>query len=202
MNPLGILGGVLGGAADIGKFIFGLHQNHLANQIHPVFNQYQSSPYAKQQLGVAQQLYGGRMAGAGALEQNIGASQANYINNAQRNATDSAQLLSLAGQSQGQSNNAYQDLQTKEQQNKYNMLDNLNHAYNVMINEGDKTYQSMLDKYQMDIQQQQGLRNGGAQNMFGALGDLSGGLIQASSLFGGNNQRTSQPYLQSNTFTQ
>jgi hypothetical protein len=184
MNPLGIAGGVLGGLADIGKFFFGLHQNHLANQIHPVFNQYQTSPYAKQQLGIAQQMYGGRMAGAGAMEQNIAANQANYVNGAQRNATDSAQLLSLAGQAQGQTNNAYQNLQTKEAQNKYNMLDNLNHAYNVMINEGDKTSQSMLDKYQMDIQQQQGLRNGSAQNMFGALGDLSGGLIQAGSLFG------------------
>jgi hypothetical protein len=184
MNPLGIAGGLLCGLADIGKLIFGAHQNHLANQIHPIFNQYQTSPYAKQQLGVANQLFNGRMAGAGALEQNIGASQANYLNNAQRNATDSSQLLSLAGLSQGQSNNAYQDLQTKEQQNKYNMLDNLNHAYNVMINEGDKTYQSMLEKYQMDTQQQQQLRGASAQNMFGALGDLSGGLIQAGSLFG------------------
>jgi hypothetical protein len=36
----------------------------------------------------------------------------------------------------------------------------------------------------MDTQQQQQLRGAGAQNMFGALGDLSGGLIQAGSLFG------------------
>lgn len=194
MNPLGILGGVLGGIADVGKFFTGLHQNHLANQIHPVFNQYQTSPYAKQQLGVANQLFNGRMAGAGALEQNIANSQANYVSGAQRNATDSAQLLSLAGQAQGQSNNAYQDLQTKELQNKYNMLDNLNHAYNTMIGEGDKTYNSMLQKYQMDTEQQQQLRNAGSQNTFGALGDLSGGLIGFGNMMD-NKKQQSNPFL-------
>lgn len=166
----------------IGKAIFGLHQNKLANQIHPEYHPYQTSPYAKQELGLAQQLFNGRMFGASNLEQNIFANQANYLNNVNRNATDSSQALALGGLAQGQTNNALQNLQTQEAQNKYDLLGNLNKAYQTMIGEGDKVYQDQLQKYQIDTQQQAGLRNAAWQNIFSGISDFESGGLQAAQL--------------------
>ena len=53
------------------------------------------------------------------------------------------------------------------------MLQNLNQAYGGLINEGDKEYQSMFQKFGMDTQQKNALMGGGAQNMFGAFSDLA-----------------------------
>lgn len=189
---LGPIGAGIGAVADIGKLLFGIHQNNLANQINPVFNQYQTSPYAKNQLGIAQQLFNAPMAGAVTEQQNIGANQANTNATVQRNATDSGQALAIAAGTQGQSNQAYSDLGVKEAQNKYSLLNNLNAGYSAMTNEGDKVYQSMLDKYKMDTEQQQQLRGAGAQNIFGAGSDLSAGLIKAGSLYGNNTSNANE----------
>jgi len=166
-------GAALGGLASIGKAIFGGGQRRAAKKIKPMWEQYQESPYAKQQLGIAQQLFGGRMAGAASQEQNIAANQASTVSSINRGATDSSQALALAGMAQGQSNEAYSDLAIKEAGNKQMMLGNLNQAYGSMISEGDKKYQSMLQKYQMDVAQKQALLSGGASNMFGGIGDLA-----------------------------
>jgi hypothetical protein len=40
----------------------------------------------------------------------------------------------------------------------------------------------MLQKYQMDVNEKNALRGAGANNMFGAVSDLSGGLIQMGQL--------------------
>lgn len=171
-----ILSGIglgIGAISSLGKFIFGGGQRKAAKKINPVWNQYITSPYAKAQLGIAQQLFNGRMPGASNLENNISANQSSTISNINRNATDSATALALATGVQGQSNQAYSDLLTKEAGNKQMMLDNLNKAYGSLINEGDKEYNSMLQKYQMDVAQKQALLGGGAQNMFGGLADLA-----------------------------
>lgn len=184
MNPLGLAGGLIGGIGSLLKIPFGIHQNHLANQIDPQYHAYQTSPYAKQELGTAQQLFNGRMFGAADQERNIGASQAQFVNNAQNNATDSSQLLALGGLSQGQSNNAYQNLQIQEGQNKYNLLGNLNQAYQTMVGEGDKVYQDQMQKYQMDTQQKEELKNSAFANIFGGIGDLSSLGIMGGQLLG------------------
>lgn len=185
--PLPILAGIgagLGAIGSIGKMIFGGRQRREARKINPVWQQYQASPFAKQQLGIAQQLFNGRMGGAAQLENNILTNQANYNANLQRNATDSSQLLALGAAGQGQTNNAFQNLQIQEAQNKQAMLGNLNNAYGTMIQEGDKVNQSINQKYQMDMAQKQALLGGGAQNIFGGLGDLASLGIMGGQYFG------------------
>jgi hypothetical protein len=186
MGLLGI-GTALGGIAAVGKFIQGAHQNKLAKKIHPVWEQYKTNPYASQQLGMAQQLFNGRMLGAANQERNIYSNQANFNANVSRNATDGSQALALAAAGQGQADQSFSNLQTQELQNKYGMLSNLNNAYGQMIGEGDKEYNSMLQKYQMDVNEKNALRGAGANNMFGAVSDLSGGLIQMGQLGQQNN---------------
>lgn len=172
LNFLGPAGIALGAAGDIFGMVKGIGQMNAANQINPQFTQYTASPYAKYQLGTAQNIYNGRMAGADAEERNIANSQANFNNTVQRNATDGSQVLALAAAGQGQANNAYNQLGIQEQQNKYALLNNLNSAYAANINEGDKVYKSQLDKYKMDLERQAMLEGAGAKNVFGAFQGL------------------------------
>lgn len=166
-------GGLLSlGIGVAGKAVLGLIQNHKASQIKPQYHPYTPSPYAQATYGLAQQVYNGRMAGASTLEQNIMANQANQQGNVERTATDGSQALAVQAGQQGQTNQAFSNLQTQEANNKYQMLNNLNLASAGMTAEGDKTYQSNLQKYQMDTSQQNQLRQAGLANMFGALGDV------------------------------
>ncbi len=187
--PLMAIGAGIGALGSIGKFLFGNKQRREGKKINPVFNQYKTNPYAKQQLGIAQQMFNGRMAGASNLENNIYSNQANFNANVGRNATDSSQVLALAAAGQGQSNDAFQNLQTQEAQNKYGMLQNLNQAYGGLISEGNKEYDSMLQKFQMDTQQKNALMGGGAANMFGGISDLASLGIMGGQLFGGQKKK-------------
>lgn len=171
----GLIGAGIGG---LGKIGFGIFQNAQANKIHPQYNPYQTSPYAKQELGLANQFLNGRMAGAGDQEKNILASGANYNAAVQRNATDSSQALSLAGLGMGKTNDAFNQLGIQEQQNKQQMLQNENHALEGMTSEHDKQFQDMWQKYLMDTQQKAETRNSAWQNIFSGFGDLTGGALQ------------------------
>lgn len=172
-NPFAVGGMILGGLGSLGKAIFGGGQRREARRIKPIWEQYTTSPYAAKQLGTAQQLFSGRMAGASDMERNIAQNQASALNRFQRGATDASQLLALGGAAQGMTNEAYADLATAEKQNKLDLLQNLNQAYQTMTNEKDKEYQSKLMKYQMDVAQKQALLGGGASNIFGGIGDLA-----------------------------
>jgi hypothetical protein len=152
----------IGTALGIGKSLIGLSQMGKANDINP---QYDDS-YLKKNIGMFQNLYNGRMPGATNLEQNIGNAQQNTISNAQRGATDASQALGIASASQGQANQSYNDLQTKEAQNKYAMADHLSNAYQLMN-------QQMMQKYQMDSQAKAATRNSAFQNIFGGVNDLA-----------------------------
>lgn len=185
MSFLGISLGV--GAVTAGAKIYtGIKQNKLANQINPEFENYKTSPFANKQLGLANNFLNGRMAGAADQERNILSSQSQFLNNIQGNATDSGQALALGGLSQGVTNDAFNKLGIREQENKYNMLDNLNAAYQSMINEGNKEYQSIADKYQSDVQAKTALRGAGATNTFSGFSDLGSGAFMANQfgLFG------------------
>lgn len=181
-SPFLVAGAALGAANAVGRFFTGIHQRKLANKINPVFNPYQASPYAKQRLGLATQLFNGRMFGAPQLERNIFSNQAAAVNNINRNATDASQALSYGAFAQGQTDDALTNLQTMEAQNKYQMLGNLNSAYEGMIGEGDKEYQSMLDKYRDDVAQKNALSQSGMENKYGAVSDLSSLGIQLAGL--------------------
>lgn len=171
--PFLAVGAGLALANAAGRFLSGNKQTRESKKITPVWRQYQSSPYAKMQLATAQNLYNARTPGASRMERNILASQGNYLQNVNRLATDSSQALALGALGLGQTDQALQDLQLREEQNRQNMLQNLNQAYGTMISEGDKEYQSMVDKYGMDVQRKDALRSAGAQNKYGAFSDLA-----------------------------
>lgn len=172
--PLMAIGAGVNALTSLGKLIFGAKQNKLANKIHPQWQDYMTSPYAQQKLGLGQQLFNGRMPGAARLQNNIFASQGNTLNSINRNSTNSAQALALAGAAQGQTNESLDQLALQEAQNKMALLGNLNEGYDTMRQEGDKVYQNKLMKYQIDKQDQAALRNSAWQNIFGAGNDIAG----------------------------
>lgn len=178
----GLIGGILGAVGSLGKIGVGIAQNSEANKIDPVYKPYEVSQYAQNQLGTAQQLFNGRMAGAADQERNIATSQADSFANAARGATDSGQLLQMGAAGQGMANNAYQQLQIAEKQNKYDLLGNLNAGYQAMTAEGDKVYQDQLNKFNIDSQQKAALRSSAWGNIFGGANDLASTAVQGDQL--------------------
>lgn len=159
---MGLLGSLFSG-------ILGAVQLGKAGKINPQYSQYKTSPYAEDNLANAENAYNGRMAGATEMEQNILANQAGANAAVDRSATDGSQALAVKAANVGQTNQAFHNVQTQEAQNKYAMLNNLNMANQNMVTEGDKEYQSKLQKYMMDVQQQAALRQSGITNLFGAI---------------------------------
>ena len=155
------------------------------------------SPYALQQLGMAKQLFNGRMAGAPQLQNNIFSSQANTIDAANRNATDSSQALAFAAGAQGQTDQSLSDLQTKEMQNREMMLQNLNQAYVANIDEDRNNFQNLVSlkgaKAQNELAKRKALWNtvGQVANLGvsaftgGMFGGIKGG-GRGNSQFGGS----------------
>lgn len=189
--PLMAIGAGISAISSLGKAIFGAKQNKLAKAIKPVWQQYQTNPFAKNQLGLAQQMMGGRMAGAPQLERNIMSAQGNTLSNVNRNATDASQALAYGAAAQGQTDASLGDLQVQEAQNKYSLLNNLNQAYGQMIGEGDKEYNSKLQKYQMDVAEKNALRDSGTKNIFGGVNDLASMSMQLG-MMGGNTGQTNR----------
>jgi len=173
MTPLGWAGAALGAAGAIGKFFTGNKQKKLANQINPQYTPYQTSQYATQNLGAAQNAYNGRMAGAVNAERNIQTQQGNQLANIGRTATDSSQALALGMASQGQANQASENLLGIEGQNKRGLLDNLQNAYGTMIGEDRFKYQDMMNKFQFDSGSKSQLMNAAMLNKQGAVSDIS-----------------------------
>ena len=177
MDPMTI-GLIASGIGALGKGIFGSSQMKKANRINPQFSEYKENPLAKQNLGVAQQLFYGRMPGISQAQANIQATQANQLAAGQRGATDSATLLALGAGTQGATNAALSNLAAQEGQQKMGMFDNLSRAYAMSIGEGDKVQQNKMMKYQFDVNAQNALRQSGVSNIFGAASDIAGGAMQ------------------------
>jgi hypothetical protein len=178
MDPFMIGGAVASGLGALGKVFAGMKQNKLANQINPFFQQYQKNPLAQENLAVNKNMFYGRMPGAQKAESNIMQSQSNLFSNAQRGATDSSQLLAVGSGLQGGTNEAFSNLAAAEGQSKAGLLTNLGQAYRGAISEGDKAYESMAQKFQMDNQAKAALRQSGMQNIFGGIGDIGAGAMQ------------------------
>lgn len=130
---------------------------------------YTANPVAAQRMGLAQTLLNARMPGATSMERNIYGNQANQLANVNRNATDSSQALALGAAAQGQTNQAFQNLATQEQQDYYNRLQNLTGAQQGVINEGDKVYQDKVRRFQ----DMAGLQAAGMQNTQGAWNSIA-----------------------------
>jgi hypothetical protein len=126
---------------------------------------YKENPYASQQLALGQNLYNARMGGAVAQEQNIMAGQANSQAAINRNATDASQALALAAGLQGQTNESFSDLATKEAADRLNRAGLLMQGQNTMIAEGDKVWGDKL----RHLQQKIGVRSVQAQNQHNAM---------------------------------
>ena len=176
--PFMALGAGISGLGSLGKIFAGANQNKLANQINPFFQQYQKNPLAQENLAANKNLFYGRMPGAQKAESNIMQSQSNLFSNAQRGATDASQLLAVGSGLQGGTNEAFSNLAAAEGQSKAALLPSLGQAYRGAISEGDKAYDSMVQKYQIDRQDKAALRESGMQNIFGGVGDIGAGLMQ------------------------
>lgn len=169
INPIAIGVGLAGGIAGlIGKGAARRRANREMERLIGEDPTYQRSQYAGKQLGVAQQLFSGRMAGASDLQKNIMSNQANLTGQIDRNATDSSQALALLAGTQGGTNQALQNLQTQEAQNKYSLLDNLNAAYGVNRQEDINAYQDQVRRFGDKVQ----LKGGIAQNQQNQWGDI------------------------------
>lgn len=184
MDPFTIGGALVSGLGALGKVFAGAKQNKLANQINPIFQQYQKNPLAQENLAVNKNMFYGRMPGAQRAESNIMQAQSNQLANAQRGATDASQLLAMGAGLQGGTNDAFSNLAAAEGQSKAGLLPSLNQAYRGVISEGDKSYDSMMQKFQMDSQAKAALRQSGMQNIFGGIGDIGAGAMQFGMLKG------------------
>jgi hypothetical protein len=162
----------MGILSSIWNIYQGIKQNKEANEIHPQYDPYTSSQYAASTLGTAQQLFGGRMAGATAEEQNIYGNTANTDAAITKTAGDSSQALALESATQAQAGKQFTGLGIQEDQNKYQLLNNLNLSNQGMTTEGDKVYQANLQKYMFDMQRQAALRGAGSKNIGSGIGGV------------------------------
>lgn len=121
--------------------------NKSLNNVLKQQTEYQENPLSGQYLGLSKNLFNGRMAGAPQQERGIYANNANYNAQVARNASSGAQALALGAAGQGQTDNALDELQVKEQQQKMGLLGNLNNAYGQSIKEGDKVYNDKVRRF-------------------------------------------------------
>lgn len=184
MSFISTVGAAVGAAGSLFGIVKGIGQQHAANKIHPTYTPYTASPYASDQLGIAEQMFNGRMAGASNQERNIANSQSNFNNSVDRNATNGSQALALAAAGQGEANNAYNNLNTEESQNKNNLLQNLNAAYSANINEGDKVFNAQNQKYLEDTNQKAQLAGAGASSIQNGIFGVGAMIPQMSGLLG------------------
>lgn len=175
MNPLGLAGLATGIIGAIGGFFGNKKANKQLDAIAKTDPVYTENPLAKQRLALAQTILNSRFPGAATEERNIYGTQATQLGNIQRNATNSAQALALAGGVQGQTNAAFSNLGQEEAQNYYRNLQNLNSAEEGAINEGDKVFQDEQRRFGDRIQIG-GAKNANRQNTWQSISNLGFGL--------------------------
>lgn len=148
-GPWGTLAGAVVG---LGSGIAGMISKHKANRELEALKaqdpHYGINPVAVERLSFAKALLNARMPGASQMERNIFANQANQMGNIAQNATDSSQMLALGAASQGQTNNALQNLNLQEAQDYQRRYGNLQAAQEGMINEGDKLHKDKVRNFE------------------------------------------------------
>lgn len=149
MNPIGMAAGVVG---TIGKMFARGKNNRELEKLLGQDPTYAINPLAQQRLGLAQTLLNARMPGSQARENRIYGSQAGGIYNTNRTAGDASQALLMNAVGQGQSNNAFADLNADEANYFQQNLNNLNSAQEGMIQEGDKVYGDQVRRYGNKVQ--------------------------------------------------
>lgn len=144
---------------------------------------YQKNPLAAQRFGLAQNLFNSPMFGMQEAQRNILNSNANFNSNVQRNATDSSTALAMAAAGQGQTDDAFADLQQKQGQFKYGMLGNLNQAYGQMINEDDKVYEDQVRRFGDRANIQGAMMKNKENILTGAFNGLNSDFNDAAQIF-------------------
>jgi hypothetical protein len=187
-----IIGGALGTVGTIFGAVAGMKADKKLSQLQKEDPVYHGSPYAHQQLGLAQSLLNARMPGAAAQERNIYSNQANYLGQVNRNATDSSQALALAGMAQGQTNQAFNQLGIQEAQDYNNRLQNMNQAYGVATEDKRAVFDDRVRRWQDQVNilmAQNSMRQAGAQsisNLGGSMGSsMTGAMGSGGGMMGG-----------------
>ena len=185
-DPISLgIGSTISGINSLGKLLLGFKQNKLANEIKNNYKTYEGSQAVGQNLATVQNAYNGRGAGFATAQDKILQGQANVLASGSRNATDASQLLGLAAGSQNQVDNSLVNLAAQEGQQKQGLLDNLQAAYGQKIQDDRLINQSQLDKYGIDMNAKNALRNAGIGNIAGAGNDVSSLMLLLGQLKGG-----------------
>ena len=199
MDPFSLISLGVAGVGAIGGLISKFSSGNKLNSLYQQDPTYQQSPYAQNQLALAQSLLNARMPGATAMERNIYQNQASQIGNVNRNATDASQALAMGAASQGQTNQAFSNLATQEQQDYYNRLQNLNTAQQGMTAERDKQYQDQVRRFN-DLAALSGAKMQNNATAWNSVANLGFGAYNVASMLnpnsrtGGGGSSGMQPY--------
>ncbi len=198
MDPLSMAGLGLGVIGGIGGLFASGSNNRSLSRLLSKDPTYTSNPIAAQRMGLASSLLNARMPGAAAAERNIYGSQANFMGQVNRNATDSSQALALAAAGQGQANQGFENLNQQENQDYQRRYGNLVGAQEGMIQEGDKVYNDQVRRFG-DMAQIRGAQAANRSNAwqgisnlgFGAMGlGMAGGSSMFGKMFAGGAKGT------------
>jgi hypothetical protein len=151
----GMIGGItstaMGTVGQIFSSIAGIKADKQLSKLIKEDPKYTSSPYAANNLGMAQQLLNSRMAGASAREKNIQTSGANARAGIGRNVTDSSQALALMAGIQGQEGQQYNDLAMQEGQDAAMKQQNLFGANQGMTAEHKDLFDDEVRRWQDQV---------------------------------------------------
>ncbi len=193
MSKLGFAGLATGILGSIGAGIGALSDRKEAKKINPVYKPYEVSPFAKERLGLARQMFGGKSSAVKMAEADISRNQAAGMYGAERAASDGSQLLAAGAMGQAQADNSTAQLAGMQEQYRLQGLSNLTGAQDAMTQELDKVYQDNLQKYMTDLNMKMAYRNAARQgftNMMGGMmntigsGALGGFGPEVQALFG------------------
>jgi hypothetical protein len=184
MDPLSMAGLGLGLVGGIGSMFATAKNNRQLQGLLSQNPQYKANPIASQQMGLAQTLLNARMPGAASAERNIYQNQANTMANVNRNVTDASQALAMAGASQGQTNQAFNQLGMQEGQDYQRRYGNLAQAQQGVIQEGDKVFQDQVRRFQ-DMAAIKGAQAHNRSSMWQGLGNLGFGMMGLGMAGGG-----------------
>lgn len=166
--PIPALGIAIGFAGAIGKMFGRGKANREMKRLLARDPQYVENPIAKERLGLAKTLLNARAPGAMAAERNIYSSGANAFANTSAASTDASQLLATAGDIQGNTNQAFNDLQQGEAADYQRRYGNVIGAQEDVINEQDKVFQDKVRRFQNEAQIK-GAINENRQNGWGDI---------------------------------
>lgn len=147
-----VAGLVSAGIGLVGSAISRANSNAELSRLMKENPQYKENPLAAERLGLARTLLNARMPGAAAAEKNIYANQASTIDNIERGATDSSQLLSAVGGVQTSTNEAFNNLGVQEAMDYQRRYGNYSNAQDGLINEKDKVFQDKVRRFQDKVQ--------------------------------------------------